>query len=306
MSWQLDLTDSPIHALQIIEGEPRQLAAWLSATCVQFFAVENGAYYGELNLEPPGSSFDLRSNAWQQFTGTLHTPHGAYLPSVTVADVTLLTSYDGRLRLYCDAQSQLILESDGQPGKLPRQDDLSVLIAVALDRDMGTVATLSAAGKLHLYQQQVYIGQFALEHGIEAEACALFAPDAGGEVIVVGDMSVQIVDLSGEVRFRIVIPTPIQQAACTPTGNLLVLGERTSTLLHIYDSTLNLLFQGRASRLLEQAPSVQLLPRNSEHSLPLEALAIDDDGVLAFALGGVICCSHVDSLPALPASTRLL
>lgn len=304
MSWKLDLSSRPIHSLQIVDAAPRQLAVWLDAATVHFYAVENGALYGSLVIDSPGA-FDPYSLAWREFVAGLRVPHGDFLPWVALGDVTVLTSYDGRLRLYIDRAHRLVLESEGLLEDLPCDDDAPIL-AAGLDRDLGTVAALSAAEQLHLYQQHVYVGQYALSDVPQTGLHAVYAPDAGGEAIVVFESGVRIVDLSGRVQYHTETSALIGSAACAPAGNLVVLGERDRALVRVYDSELRPLHQGSAHALLGAAHALQLMTREATPEASFDGLAVDNDGVLAFALDGVVCCSHVDLLPGLPYPNELL
>lgn len=299
MSWQIDLADHPLHAVQIVDGHPRQVAAWLTRTAVRFYSVDNGAFYDTLTIDAPERA-TLDDDVWRSFVESVRAPRGDFLVPFAARDMTVLTSYDGRLRVYWDHQGPLLLDSDGQRGPLLCRDD-TPFIAVGLDRDLGTVAALSAANNLHFFQQHVYVGHYALEDAQpDGGLRRVFIPDAVGVALVVYENGAQIVDLSGRVRFRLAVPSAVGAAACSPGGNLLILGERDQSVVLVYDAELRLLHRGNLRDVLEQAQPLQLMPRTPGPEAALRGLAVDDDGVFAFALDGVMCCAHVEMLPDVP------
>ena len=45
VGWWLNLADHPLRAVQLLDGEPVQVAAWLSDDRVHFYAVQTGALF---------------------------------------------------------------------------------------------------------------------------------------------------------------------------------------------------------------------------------------------------------------------
>ncbi len=108
------------------------------------------------------------------------------------------------------------------------------------------------------------------------------------------------------MRVRFTASSAVGLAACSPLGNLVILGERDQPFVQVYDADLRLLHRGNVRDVLEHVQPLQLMPRPPALEAQLRGLAIDDDGVFAFALGGVICCAHIDLLPDVPYPRPLL
>lgn len=298
MNWWLDLSDDPLHAVQFVEGESRHVAVWFSPLSADFYLDDSGAYFGTLDIDPP-DNFDPSGDIWRRFVDSLRISADAYVDPVEANGVAVRLSHDGRLRVYWDRPHRLVLESDGQFVDLPFDDD-APLVAVGLDRDLGTIAALSASKALHFYQQNVYVGRYGLSDVSLGHAARVFLPDAAGVAVVVHDKGALVVDLGGRVRARTVLSSVVDVAACAPGGQFLALGERHSGLMHVYDIDLTLLHQGHSHNVLERAQALQLMPRFPAENEYLSSLAVADDGALAFTLGGAVCRSHIEVLPDLP------
>ena len=71
-------------------------------------------------------------------------------------------------------------------------------------------------------------------------------------------------------------------------------------LVRVYREGLRPTHQKHAIDLMANARQVQLLASLPGRKAGLGALEIADDGTLAFALGGVICVTHIKALDELP------
>jgi hypothetical protein len=292
MNWRLDLSGYALHGVQLIDGEPAQAAVWTSTQDVRFYDVQNGAFYEARSLAaPPG--VDLHDPRWPGYLETLRAPNGAFLPMIDTGRHLIHTSHDGRLRLYQDGDHSLRLEADGQLSTLPRRRE-TPLCAARMDRDLGTIAALSADGMLHLYQQHIYVGDYM------AEGTDVLLPDATDLVYVVGEIHVRALDMAGQVQYTLDAPAAIGMAACSPDGRILVTGDRDQGMIRAYDMGLHPIRQGHTTDLLEQASPVQLLAALPPLGERLLALDVANDGTLVFALGNGVCLTHVRELAALP------
>jgi hypothetical protein len=296
MAWRLDLSDQPLHAVHFLAGDPPLLAVWLSPSEVWYYGVLDGAYYGEAQIVLP-HPLDLVSESWRDFVVSLYAPNDAYLPHVDSGDVTISTSYDGRVRLCWERGARLMLDMDGQRAVLAAQRDVP-FVAVAMDRDLGTVAALDAARTVYFYQQHVYVGRYTLTE--ISGSPRLFVPDAAGQIVIAHETGITVVDSAGQVQATLAATTPIGYAACSPEGEFIAMADRDTPLLRICDAQLQTLYQGSARDLFQETHALQLLPCELSPISRVTALAVSDVGDLAFALEGSVVCTSVDVLPAVP------
>jgi hypothetical protein len=291
--WRLDLSDDPLAAVQVLDGNPVQIGAAADPHTMQFYAAATGAHYGTLHTD---TQLQPEDSAWQSFLETLRAPNGAYLPVADTGQYRVYSTYDGRLHLCWRRGGSLLVDMDGQRTTLPRNGDAPV-VAAGLDREFGMVAVLDDAGRLHIYQQSVYVGAFALDprpHGHPA----VMLPDAAGLVLVADANWLQVVGAGGDLQRKLALPAAFGRATCSPDGSQIVISDHTT--LHVYTAELTLVRQGALLEVLERAQPVQLLGGLPLPDVPPEVIAVGNDGTLVFAVTGVLCVSHVDTLPALP------
>lgn len=298
VDWRLDLSDRPLYAVQIMDGEPPQVAAWTARDEVHFFGARHGAFYAMRRVVCPPDVTPDTGSSWVTFLETLHAPNGAYLPVVDTGTTVIHSTHDGRLRVYQQPFDHLLLDADGRQSALAC--DGMPLVAVGVDRDLGTVGAVSADSTLHIFLQRVYVGAFALELDGQADVSAVLLPDAAGELLVVSTACIQVVDMSGQVVARLAAPASIGCAACSPDGDLVVTADREEAIIRVYDGDLHLLRQGSAADLLARAAPLQLLDVLPDPEATPEALAVANDGTLVIAVEGILCRTDVDALAPLP------
>lgn len=303
MAWRLDLADHPIQAVYFLAGDPLLLAVWLSLSEVQFYDVENGTYYATAQLALP-TLRDLTGGAWHEYVSTLIAPNGAYQSRLDTGDMEIITSYDGHLRLCWERHVRLVLDMDGERVVL-RSPHQEPFVAVALDRDLGTVAALDAAHTLHFFQQHVYVGHYPIINFEISGMPALFVPDVSGRAVLVHEMGMIVIDQVGQVQAAMTTAAPIDRVACSPGGNFIVAADRDGPVLRVYDSRLQALYQGSAYDVFDATHALQLLPRVLLPANRITGLAVTDEGDLAFSLAGSVCCSTLDVLPAVPRQRSL-
>lgn len=291
MDWSLRLSDTPLHIVQLLDGDPPLLCAWTTRDIVYFYAQDDGAYYGGLDIS--NAPDDQRGAAWRDYLEGLRAPNGAYLPLVDLGHTVVLTSRDGRLRLY-QREHQLTLDVDRQQTVLELEED-AALLSVELDRELGTIGALGNNDRLHVYQQYLYLGAYPVEHG----AKKIYVPDESGSVVVVSEQRIQIFDTAGHVQRT--VETINSTSACTPDGSRMLTADQEQGLLKVYNANLRLLRQQSSHTLLKWSTPIDDWMENVAF-LPTspESLALSNAGRLAFALGGLLCCTHLNRMAALP------
>lgn len=299
LNWRVQLTEA-IRAIHLLPGDPPQLAVMAMDGAVYFFEQHQGAYYG---YTLPDSAAEPGDSTWPAFAETLRAPNGAYLPRVLIGQNTILSSYDGRLRVFQRGNEDLLLDLDGQTLTLDHRGE--ALTAVGLDRELGTLAALTADGTLHIYQQHIPVGAYSMGLSEEAPLVTLLVPDAADSVLVVETNRVRMFDLAGHLLNTAVMPSIVQVAACTPDGSRLITGHQDQGVMRVYDVTLQPLRQQTAPVILAEAQTTQLIEDYPPDDLTFSAIDIADDGTLSFCWDGALCLTHSDTLPPLPRA-RLL
>lgn len=309
MTWRLHLTNQAIQALDILEGKPRLLAVWSRQDRVAFYDLDSGTALGEKVLPAPPAT-DRLAPPWLAYLAGLTAPNGAFFPLVRTPSVIIHQTDDGRMHLYQENRGGtggLFLASEGKEIRLDTgsKDDF---IALALDRFLGLSAALAEDGRLHVYQQHIHVGAFDLgltpERGITP---AVTISRGGGAIFASDGQRLAVTDTSGKVRQRIETPYTIGKMACSPDGQYVLTSDTDSGVLRVYaGADLALLRQRFAVDLIAHAAQVQLMADPPPYSVAISALKIDQRGVIAFAMSGVICVSAMTELDALPRPQVLL
>lgn len=300
MNWRLHLSDHPVLALDLLAGDPVLLAVWTSAQDVQFFHAETGADYGAMHITQVGPGEGM----WQLFVNSLRAPNGAYFPVVNAGQVIIHTSHDGRLRLYHYPENRLVLEADDQHVGLERSS-ARTLLAVGLDRELGTVCALDEQGWLHVYQQQIYVGAYLIAEQSDSRPGSLLVPDAAAHVWVIDDSQIQAIDMAGQVQGRMAAHGAWSNAACAPDGQVLVVSEMQQERFTAYDAQLRPICRGAVVDLMAGSKPLQLFEEAVYQPDVVMPMAVADDGRLAFALNGTVCVTSLAEFRPLPRPRRL-
>ena len=70
--------------------------------------------------------------------------------------------------------------------------------------------------------------------------------------------------------------------------------------IRVYDAHLTAVRQGTGEQLRAASRSVQLFRAGDDCGEGIGALAVADDGTLAFVQGETLCCVHLSALASLP------
>lgn len=306
MAWRLHLTNQAIQRLDILTGPPTLLAAWTRRDRVAFYEIDTGTLIGECSLSFPQTR-DRRSDEWQGFVAGLAAPNRSYLPVIALPDITIHLSDDGRMRLYDTGETDLYMDAEGREVKL-HVSDAAPFVVVTLDRFLGVSAALDEKGKLHIYQQNIRVGNFDL--GLT------FSPDlppglaisrGGGSIFATNGERIILTNTSGKIRKELNTHYYVGRVVCSPNGRLLVTSDLETGVLRLYNGIdLTPIRQRFAIELVAEAFQVQLLADMPPVQAALSALALADDGLLAFAMSGVICLTDISAMDELPRPQRLI
>lgn len=297
--WRLYLTDQTVRRLDILPGKPSVLAAWTGPRRVFFFDLSHGtrlgerAYDGILPAERTGA-------AWQAFAGGFRAPNDAPLPVVRASGLTFYNNNDGAMRVvHEDKTGDLFLNTGDQHVRLHRDPDAS-FVAIAHDRSSGLTAAIDAEGRLHTYKRDLRLAIVDLGLAVEDWRPALALPASGDTIICSNGQTIFVTDADGTLRKQMPLHFRLGPLACSPDGKHLALGDADVGVIRVYDADLQATRQRFAADLLADARRVQLLGGGSGTSSMLTALALNNRGVLAFALGGTVCASSLSRMTAVP------
>lgn len=299
MAWRLHLSDRTIKRLDILSGKPSILAAWTATNRVSFLDLQNGSPRGELTIDPIKTN-DRSGAAWQAFIATLAAPNGVPLPTARTPNAALYLSSDGKTRLAYTGGADLFLDIDGAESKL-ETDVKSRFIAIGMDRGSGLLAALDAEANLHVYNRHVRAGVVATDLQISDEfRPALVVAASGGAVFVSDGETVVAVNAAAEVVSRLPLHYTLGAINCSPDARRFVTSDLDANVIRIHDGKLIPTHQRFAIDLLADARRVQLLPSSLTASAALGPLAINNKGVLAFAVAGTVCVTSLSKLKAHP------
>jgi hypothetical protein len=306
MAWRVHLTNRAIRSLDILPGKPSLLAAWMQRERVAFFDLESGAPVEEQVLKPARAG-ERPGERWQEFVASLVAPNAVYLPAVRTPQASIYATNDGQMRLYHVGDADLFLEIEGKEIRL-ETSGANCFLSVALDRVLGLVAALDDQGKVYIFQQHIPVGVFNLGLSVLPELPPALVISHGGAAIFVSDgRQIVLTNSSGRVRKHLDIHYYVGRIACSPNGKLLATSDLETGVLRLYNGgDLTPTHQRHAFDLLAAATQLQLLADLPPSDVALTALAAHDDGVLAFAMSGVICVTNVEHMDALPRPQRLL
>ena len=307
MNWRLHLTDQAIHDLQIIPGKPPLLAVWTQADRVEFYDLEAGVRHGCRQIGDPPDDKDYLSEDWQFFlTGLVDVKQRACLPVVSARQTTIYTTDDGRLNLFREPCSRLTVLVGHKLCVLEtiKSDNLA---AVDLDRSRGLAAALDTEGRLSIYQQGAWRGEFDMGLQMDLLRTGSVAVTHGGRLIFLTDGGqIVMADASGAVMKRVPVHYRIRQIACSPAGDMVVTSDNEAGLIRVYSGAdLAHSHQRFAQDLIAAAQQIQLMADLPPVSAAINALVAGRRGAVGFAMSGVICMTNVNQMARLPRPSPL-
>ncbi|MFN8371888.1 MAG: hypothetical protein U0694_03285 [Anaerolineae bacterium] len=306
MTWQMFFPNQTIRRLDILAGKPPLLAVWTRSDQVRYYDLRDGVAQGETRLMPPTTT-DRESETWQAFVATLKSPNNTALPIVRSGDTTLYSSTDGRMRLYHTGNADVYLEEEGQEAKLDA-GGASNFVALAFDPQLGVSAALDENARLHIYQQNIPIGAFNTGLTLTPELQpALAIAHSGSSIFASDGQRLVLMDNGGKILKTLDTHYYVGQMACSPNGNRLAASDLESGVIRVYSgSELIPMHQRFAADLLERAQMENGQVLSSPDGAALSALAINNQGAVAFAQSGHVCVSETGYMDAMPRPQRLL
>lgn len=307
MAWRIHITNQAIKTLNILPGKKPILVAWLRRDRALCYDLNTGTDMGEINLIdiPP---LDRTSTAWQSFLEKLTGPgNRSFLPFIQTPTGDVYTTDDGRLRLYHTGDTRLVVEIDSKGYPLD-MGDARDLIALDMDRALGTIVALDDKRRLHIFQQDLRVGVFDV--GLRSDTDmrgGVAVSRGGGNIFATDGRRLVVTDAAGEIMHTKDLHYFVGRLSCSPGGAMLATSDMETGVLRLYQSeTLTLTHQKFAIDLMADASQVQLMADLPHTGTAVGTLVAYNRGVIAFAMSGVICVSHVSRMDELPRPRALL
>lgn len=299
--WWLHHSSSTIQHLDILPGTPALLAVWSRPNRVDYYALESGAPSVNGDTAAHAKTFDTPLDldraalAWQAFLETLNAPNGVALPRLETAHINVYTTRDRKTRLYREPGGALYRVSNGSETKLDLPTDVQ---ALALALDSGKVAALDSAGMLYIDSgTPIQIDLHPAPNG----ALLLALSHTGDAVFASDGRRLVSLESSGRVLSSADMPYQIGMLACAPDGQSVVAADIDTGVLRVFDGrTLKQTHQRWAIDLIASAECLQLIADFPPVTASLTALTVGDNQRLAFAVSGVVCVTHVESMARIP------
>jgi len=298
VGWLLELGTSGVRDLTLTGGDLPLITVHTADGALLHYAMHSGVPYGRHPL-PRLDSHDPLGGLRPALLDALRAPNEAPLPRVQMGAVTVLSSYDGRLHAIQTGEHTVTLIIDGEHVDLLR-DYAAGVLATDLDRELGTVGVLTGDGALHVFQQHVRVGAYPLGLALDGCCPTVFLPDGSGTVIVSDEGRVRIFDTVGRVLAQAICPAELCAASVAPAGEWIVRYGGMRGAIRVYDAHLTAVRQGTGEQLRAASRSVQLFRAGDDCGEGIGALAVADDGTLAFVQGETLCCVHLSALASLP------
>ncbi len=300
MAWRLHLTNQAIQRIHILTGSPTLLVVWIRRNRVAYYNLETGAQVGE-HVLPNVNVQERQSDEWKAFVGGLVAPNGVHLPVIRIPGATLYQTEDGRMRLVHTGGTDLYLDTEGKEVKL-HASDAAPFRVIEVDRFLGITTALDEKGRLHIYQQNIRMGNFDLGLPILPELPLAMAVARGaGTLFISNGRRILLTNNSGKVRKEIDTHYDIGKLVCSPNGRLLATSDQDTSVIRVYNGLdLTPTYQRFAIDVMAEATQVQLIADLPSRHAALSALTLNDNGVMAFAISGMVCVADMGELDTLP------
>lgn len=301
--WRLHLSNRTLYHLDILnpvngagaESSSTLIGAWIRRDRVAYFDLYTGAAAGETSFVHPTTA-DRGSLDWQNFVNTLHAPNGATHTLYRMPRAVLRLTDDKKWRLYRGGAAELYLQNGGNGAEKKLEiREVKGFLAVRLDSASGVIAALDEAGKLHIYQGDAWQDAQPTPLSTGADALPdLVIANNGDRIFLTDRRSLIAMTRDGRVIRLVNNGDTIGRVACSPNGQYVISSDLDSGVLRVFDgATLRQTHQRYAVDLLAEAHQLQLIADAPPLTAALSALTISDEGIVAFAVAGVVCVGSI-------------
>lgn len=298
--WRLHLANRTIRQLNILSGIPDLLAVWFRWNAVAYYDLISGAVIEDTDLDIPDST-EFESLEWQNFSASLRAPNQLPLPCVEIPTVTIYSVQDGTNKLYHTRANELIFQQNTTTSQID-VSPISSIYALAFDTFKANYSILDSKGSLHIFSKDQYLSCVDLGIDVQTVNHIHLCMAQGGQTIVINaDNLLLICDGTGKIKYREHLPNPVQNLACSDSGRYIVTSDIDTSVLRVYETlTMRQTHQRFAVDLIAAATQLQLMADFPPISAAVNALTINDHGIIAFAIHGVICVSHLSHMTKIP------
>lgn len=300
MAWRVHLANSAVRTLEALPSPRPLLAAWAAPLRVSIFDMADGATIAERAV-PPLPLVSAPQELWERYQEeALRLPNSGLLTQLQVAGRALFVTRDGAQRLHWDGGGALTLMDDKDTIPLDAPD-VKRWLAVDFDRDLGFTAAIADDGRLYLYELNLFKGCYEIGLQPADERRCHVSIRRGQHIYATDGQLLVAVDGDGNVRKHQLLPYRVALMATSDDGQRLALVDYEDGLVRIYrGATLQQTHQKFAIDLILAATPRQLVEELPPPTTAVSGLAIANDGWVAFAMSGVVCCVPQDALTALP------
>ena len=299
MSWRIHLTNQAIRDLLILPARQPLLVAWTASDRVEFFDVATGVANGLRQFPPAPASDDYFGEEWQAVLSLLTDSYGRVsLPRARIRQYRILSSENGDVRLLNTADNRLYLLKEGKARMLHISQ---IPLAVDMHGPSASVAILDAEGSLIIARDGETVESFSIGLNPVSSATAVLVCSQERDHIFASDgQRLVLTDLTGRVIGQRDLHYRLGRVACSPSGNMLATTDNEAGLIRVYNGIeLRSTFQRFAQDLIAESQQLQLLADMPPISAAISALALGDNGELAFAVSGMVCLTDVKNMTQL-------
>ena len=299
MNWRIHVSNHTIGHLEILRGDPPLLAAWTQPGRVECFHLLTGTSYGFCEYSAPPSEHDFNEDEWRTyFEPPDDAPWRARLAKLMLQRLTIFRTEDGRIRLAYHTEGRLLWIGAEAGHSLTFAEEL---VAVDLDPASGRAATLNRGGRLDIYECGELLSSFDVGLRINPfETARLAVCGDGDKVYLTDSQQIVFLDLPDSLTRKVDIHYGLGTIAPSPDGNRLFCSDNGTGLIRAYRGyDLMQTHQRFAQDLIAEAHQLQLMADLPPTSVAISAMAAGEDGLIAFAMSGVICVTHVERLTSI-------
>ena len=300
MNWRIHVSNHTIRHLEILRGDPSLLAAWTQPNRVECFHLLTGTSHGFCEFSALPTEDDFHDQEWRTYLEpTDDGPWRTRLTKLMLQRLTIYRTEDGRIRLVHFTGGRLLWIGEEDDRALTFAEDL---VVIDLDRTSGRAATLNSGGRLDIYQCGDLLSSFDIGLRINPfEAAGLAICGDGEKVYLTDGRQIVFLDLPESLTRKINIHYGLGAIALSPDGKTLFCSDNGAGLIRAYrGNDLAQTHQRFAQDLISEAHQVQLMADLPPASIAISAMAAGENGLIAFAMSGVICVTHIERLTSLP------
>jgi hypothetical protein len=301
MTWRIHLPHPIIRRIDLLAGEKTVVAVWTQPDRVHYYDQRNGSLLGERVVEKLAFT-ERQDDRWRIFLNGLVAPNAVFLPFVRAQGLAIYVTSDGRVRLL-QSSDKLFLELGGKEAPLHVEKD-SPLVALDMDRQSGAVVGVDSTGKLHVFQQRLYAGIYDLGLQVEPDMpLRLLVTDGAKRTYITDGQSLLMIDEMGKVRKRVELHYSPGSWAASPDGKLVAISDVEIGVIRLYDGvTLMPTHQRFAIDLAADARRLNPAAGTQPPTISPSVLSLTSRGVIAFALGALLCVTSATKMRPIPQS----